>query len=91
MNLPLISHEIPHSLAEAEHAGHYDINDYLFVLLHRYIDDARYRAIVDSYEGFTILDNSCYELGAALSNELIVDYVLKINPDVFVLPMFWVV
>jgi hypothetical protein len=86
MNLPLISHEIPHSLAEAEHAGDYDINDYLFVLLHRYIDDARYRAIVDSYEGFTILDNSCYELGAALSNELIVEYVLKINPDVFVLP-----
>lgn len=86
MKLPLISHEIPHSLAEAEHAGDYDINDYLFVLLHRYMSDARYRSIVDSYKGFTILDNSCFELGAALSNELIVEYVEKINPDVFVLP-----
>lgn len=86
MNLPLISHEIPHSLAEAEAQGHYKINDYLFILLHRYIDDSRYRDIVDSYSGFKILDNSCFELGEALSNELIAEYVERINPDVFVLP-----
>jgi hypothetical protein len=86
MNLPLISHEIPHSLARAEHDGDYHINDYLFILLHRYIEDPIYRDIVDSYDGFTILDNSCYELGSALSNDLIADYVERIKPDVFVLP-----
>ena len=86
MHLPLISHEIPHSLAEAEAKGEYRINDYLFILLHRYIEDSRYRDIVDSYSGYKILDNSCFELGAALSNELIHDYVHRINPDVFVLP-----
>lgn len=83
---PIISHEIPHSLAEAEARGEYKINDYLFVLLHRYIEDARYRDIVDSYQGFKIMDNSCFELGAALSNELIAEYVEIVNPDVFVLP-----
>jgi hypothetical protein len=86
MNLPLISHEIPHSLAKAEANGDYDINDYQFILLHRYIEDSTYRSIVDSYDGFTILDNSCYELGSALSNNLIADYVERIKPDVFVLP-----
>lgn len=86
MNLPLISHEIPHSLAKAEANGDYRINDYLFILLHRYIEDSTYRSIVDNYDGFTILDNSCFELGAALSNNLIADYVEQIKPDVFVLP-----
>lgn len=86
MKLPLISHEIPHSLAEAEARGEYRINDYLFILLHRYIEDSRYRDIVDSYSGYKILDNSCFELGEALSNELINEYVHKIQPDVFVLP-----
>lgn len=83
---PIISHEMPHSLAEAELEGKYQINDYLFVLLHRYIGDPRYRKIVDSYSGFKILDNSCFELGEAMSNELIVEYVDIIKPDVFVLP-----
>lgn len=83
---PIISHEIPHSLAEAELAGKYHINDYLFILLHKYIDDARYRKIVDSYSGFKILDNSCFELGEAMSNELIAEYVDIIKPDIFVLP-----
>lgn len=86
MNLPLISHEIPHSLAKAEANGDYRINDYLFILLHRYIEDPVYRDIVDNYDGFTILDNSCFELGSALSNDLIADYVERIKPDVFVLP-----
>lgn len=86
MNLPLISHEIPHSLAKAEANGDYYINDYLFILLHRYIEDSTYRSIVDNYDGVTILDNSCFELGVALSNNLIVDYVKQIKPDVFVLP-----
>lgn len=86
MNLPLVSHEIPHSLAKEELAGKYNINDFLFVLLHRYIDDKEYRNIVDASKQFKILDNSCFELGEALSNDLIVKYVGKINPDVFVLP-----
>lgn len=81
---PIISHEIPHSLAEAE--GKYQINDYLFILLHRYIEDERYKRIVDSYSGFKILDNSCFELGEAVSNELIAKHVNIIKPDVFVLP-----
>ena len=83
---PLISHEIPHSLAESELKGEHAVNDYMFILLHRYIEDERYRKIVNSYKGFTILDNSCFELGEALSNELIYEYVNIINPDVFVLP-----
>lgn len=83
---PIISHEIPHSLAEAELSGKYNINDYLFVLLHRYRDDEQYRKIVDAYSGFKILDNSCFELGEAMSNELIAEYVDIIKPDVFVLP-----
>ena len=86
MNLPLISHEMPHSLAIAAQNGDYKIDDYLFILLHRYISDERYRSIVDNYSGFTILDNSCFELGEALSDELIVEYVEKIKPSVFVLP-----
>ncbi len=86
MNLPLISHEIPHSRAEAEADGKYIINDYHFILLHRYIEDDSYRSIVDSCKKFTILDNSCFELGAALSNSLIAEYVDRIKPDVFVLP-----
>jgi len=54
--------------------------------LHRYIEDDSYRSIVDSCKKHTILDNSCFELGAALSNSLIAEYVNRIKPDVFVLP-----
>tara|TARA_R110000823_G_scaffold315605_1_gene448605 strand:- start:2684 stop:3745 length:1062 start_codon:yes stop_codon:yes gene_type:complete len=90
LKLPLISHEMPHDLhdyvlTDAQTAGEY-INDYMFVLLHRYIDDPVYKAIVDRYDGFKIMDNSCFELGAALSNELIAQYFHIMKPDVFVLP-----
>lgn len=81
----LISHELPHSLQREDNEQHH-INDYLFVLLHRYNEDHEYRKIVDAYDGLKIMDNSCFELGEALSNELIDEYIGIMNPDYFVLP-----
>jgi hypothetical protein len=82
MRLPLVSHELPHVLA----VDNDRYNDYMFILLHRYIEDPIYQRIVDDYDGFKIMDNSCFELGSAVSNKLIFEYFHIIKPDVFVLP-----
>jgi hypothetical protein len=80
-----VSHEMPTSILKHKHlAG--KINDYMFVLLHRYLEDEEYRNVCNSYSGTMILDNSCFELGAALSDELIANTVEELRPTFFVLP-----
>ena len=65
---------------------HDDFNDYAFILLHKLLDDPIYADFYKNYKGFKILDNSCYELGEAMDDDLLAEYVNKINPDVFILP-----
>ena len=85
MKYPLISHELPKSLESEQHL----INDYVFALLHKAIEDKEYLDSIIKYKeqgGFVILDNSCFELGASLDNNLLYEYYLKVKPDVVVLP-----
>tara|TARA_B100000035_G_C20906002_1_gene511664 strand:+ start:44 stop:817 length:774 start_codon:yes stop_codon:yes gene_type:complete len=65
---------------------HDEYNDYAFILLHKLIEDEVYEDFMMNYNGFKILDNSCYELGESMSNEKLAEWVVKVNPDVFILP-----
>tara|TARA_R110000803_G_scaffold105722_1_gene173917 strand:+ start:959 stop:1765 length:807 start_codon:yes stop_codon:yes gene_type:complete len=84
----LISHELPLALMVDE-TIHDKINDYMFVLLHKVLEDPAYAAVVDRYQarhGIIYLDNSCYELGESMSNETLRHCFDIIGPDVLVLP-----
>lgn len=81
-----ISHEIPLSLIE-EHQDF--ISDYMFALLHKAIEDKKYLNKVCEYRdagGVVYLDNSCFELGESLSNEVLFDYFEIIKPEILILP-----
>lgn len=83
MNRKLISHEIPLALID----DHQDkISDYMYVLLHKMIEDPVYAQKAYDYKGTTYLDNSCFELGASLDNDLLYEYCNKLNPEVVILP-----
>ena len=89
----LIAHETPLSIMKSD--DHFKINDYTYVLLHKLIEDEEYfNAVKDimnvgawngtSHEVY--LDNSCFELGSSLSNELLYEWCQKILPSVVILP-----
>lgn len=86
MRRKLISHEIPLDLID----GHQKtISDYMYVLLHKMIEDPVYAQKAYDYQkagGQVYLDNSCYELGESLDDELLYEYCEKLNPFVVVLP-----
>ena len=81
-----ISHEIPLSIIN-EHQDF--ISDYMFVLLHKILEDKEYAnlALEFSDHGEIIyLDNSCFELGESLDNELLYEWYQRIEPEYVILP-----
>lgn len=83
MNRKLISHEIPLALID----DHQDkISDYMYVLLHKMIEDPVYAQKAYDYKGMVYLDNSCFELGASLDNDVLYEYCNTLNPTVVILP-----
>jgi len=83
---PLISHELPLDLIDERQDA---FCDYMFVLLHKMIEDKEYCEKVYSYRnkgGIIYLDNSCFELGEALDNNLLYEYYEKCSPDILILP-----
>lgn len=65
---------------------HDEFNDYLYVLLHLYLKNDRYREFCKNYQGMVILDNSCYELGESMDNQLLFDAAIDLEPDFVILP-----
>jgi hypothetical protein len=86
-NKKLICHEMPREL-EARYG--YDLNDYEYFLLHKAMADPEYcrRAVKSSLysQKFIILDNSCYELGASLDNDVLYHYYKLIQPTALIYP-----
>lgn len=84
--MPLISHEIPLDLIDR----HQDfVSDYMFALLHKAKEDKEYLNKVCDYRdagGVVYLDNSCFELGESMSDELLMEYFEIIRPDIVILP-----
>ena len=89
----LIAHETPLSIMKSE--DHFKVNDYTYVLLHKLIEDQEYyNAVLDimnvgAWNGTShqvYLDNSCFELGASLSNELLYEWCQKLLPSIVILP-----
>ena len=81
-----ISHEIPRCLID-EHQDF--ISDYQFVLLHKILEDKDYAEMVCEFAGcgeFTYLDNSCFELGESLDNDILYDWYERLEPNYVVLP-----
>ena len=81
-----ISHEIPRCLID-EHQDF--ISDYQFVLLHKILEDKDYAEMVCEFAGcgeFTYLDNSCFELGESLDNDILYEWFTRLEPDYVVLP-----
>ena len=81
-----ISHEIPRCLID-EHQDF--ISDYQFVLLHKILEDKDYAEMVCEFAGcgeFTYLDNSCFELGESLDNDILYEWFTRLEPNYVVLP-----
>ena len=81
-----ISHEIPRCLID-EHQDF--ISDYQFVLLHKILEDKDYAEMVCDFAGcgeFTYLDNSCFELGESLDNDILYEWFTRIEPNYVILP-----
>jgi hypothetical protein len=84
--MKLISHEIPLALIDDHQKK---ISDYMYVLLHKLIEDEVYaQKAMDHVKshGMIYMDNSCYELGASLSDDLLYEWCEKLGPDIVVLP-----
>lgn len=86
--MKLISHELPLDLMIKHEL---EINDYTYVLLHKLIEDEAYaNAIMDIRKSKPLrliyLDNSCYELGASLDNNLLRQWSDKISASIVILP-----
>lgn len=61
----------------------------MYVLLHKVIEDKQYEEQVLNYKksgGTVYLDNSCFELGSAMDDELLYDYCKKLTPNIVILP-----
>lgn len=81
-----ISHEIPLSLVDKHQSS---ISDYMFVLLHKCMEDKDYLQKAIDYKlsgGELFLDNSCFELGESLDNDVLYEYYNKLNPDIVIIP-----
>lgn len=83
--MTLISHEVPKTLFPI----HDLISDYPYVLGHLLNQDQEYerfyaQKIVDS--NFSILDNSCFELGKSISNSEFSALIHTYNPTYYILP-----
>jgi len=79
----LISHEFPLALMDDS------VNDYLYVLLHKYLEDEEYRNKAIAYRkrgGLVYLDNSCYELGESLDSDVLYQTFRELNSQIVVLP-----
>lgn len=86
--MKLISHELPLDLMVKYESK---INNYTYVLLHKLIEDEEYASTVMSIRKnnanrIIYLDNSCYELGAALDNKLLSQWSHKLSVDIVILP-----
>jgi hypothetical protein len=84
MQKKLISHEMPLALMKSKH--HDLINDYMYVLLHKLEEDSRYADTAMNYDGHLYLDNSCFELGESLDNDLLYKWYKKLNPSIVIAP-----
>lgn len=88
MNRKLVAHETPLHIMQSK--DHFKINDYTYVLLHKLIEDPEYYEVVKKINETRLhpiyLDNSCFELGASLSNDLLYEWTTKIVPSVVILP-----
>ena len=81
-----VNHEIPLSLID-EHQDF--ISDYMFVLLHKILEDEQYANTVLDFSDhgeIIYLDNSCFELGESLDNKLLYEWYQRIEPEYVVLP-----
>lgn len=84
--MTMISHEIPLALIDKHQDA---VSDYMFALLHKLEEDPEYARKVYEYSdagGVVYLDNSCYELGEAMSDELLHKWHEEIHSDVVILP-----
>lgn len=84
--MKMISHEIPLALIDKHQRN---LSDYMYVLLHKLIEDPAYAQKAFEYKssgGLVYMDNSCFELGAAMDDELLYEWCEKLNPDIVVLP-----
>lgn len=84
--MTMISHEIPLSLIDKHQSK---ISDYMYLLLHKLIEDPVYAQKAFDYKaagGTVYLDNSCFELGESLDDELLYEWCKKLDPDIVVLP-----
>lgn len=84
--MKLIAHEIPLDLVDNHQRK---ISDYMYVLLHKLIEDSVYAEKTFAYKksgGIIFMDNSCFELGASLDDDLLFEWCEKLGPDIVVLP-----
>lgn len=79
-----ISHEVPLSLMEQSK----QFNDYDYCLIHLLDKYPQYREyfLANKGERFTIMDNSAYELGESLSDDLLIHHAKEINPNILIIP-----
>jgi hypothetical protein len=84
--MKMISHEIPLALIDKHQRK---LSDYMYVLLHKLIEDPVYAQKAFDYKasgGTVYMDNSCFELGESLEDDLLYEWCEKLNPDIVVLP-----
>lgn len=79
----LISHELPLSLMQTQHD---EFNDYMYLLLHKCMEDKDYLAAAIAYKGVKYLDNSCFELGASLDKKDLEYYFNATQADIVIAP-----
>ena len=69
---------------------HDEFNDYLYVLIHLYLKDPRYREFCLEYRkkpnSFILFDNSAAELGEAMDNKLLFEAACELQPDYVMMP-----
>lgn len=86
--IPKISHEVPKSLLDKN----LSYSDYQYCLPHLMEEDDEYRAHFAKCksEGIEIyLDNSIYELGESMSDDILLKWLDALQPSTFFVPDVW--